>query len=176
MQVELAKGRCKLGFKVNMTGVELKEFDPVPAGRYLARVSDMVYSAASKRSKQPKVDITLDLLKGIDGEATTEAPYTNRKAFYTISLQDASMWNVLRTLVALGDDADELQAGGELELEKEDYIGRFCFALLGQEEYEGVMRQRTRRLEPIPQTFDLTPYKGGKAATEPVAAGKKSKK
>lgn len=169
-----------MGFKVNLAGVELREFDPVPAGRYLAKVSDLIYSAASKRSKQPKVDITLDLLQGIDGEATTVPPYNNRKAFYTVSLQDSSKWNVLRTLVALGDDAEELQAAEELDIEREDYIGRFCFALLGQEEYEGVMRQRTRRLEPVKEGFDLTPWMGTKSPVVAVVAaadtGKKSKK
>ncbi|MEM3426759.1 MAG: hypothetical protein QW212_00665 [Nitrososphaerales archaeon] len=145
-------------FKVNLSGVQLKDFDPVPAGRYLARVSDIVYSEASKRSKQPKIDITLDLLKGLDGEATTEPPYNGRKAFYTVSLQESSLWNLLRTLVALGDDEEDLKAAGELEISKEDYVGRFCVAVIGHEEYEGVMRQRTRRLEPVPAGFDLSPY------------------
>lgn len=147
-----------MGFKVNLAGVELKEFDPVPAGRYLARVSDMVYAAASKRSKQPKVDITLDLIKGLDGDAVNYTASEGRKAFYTMSLQEASKWNVLRTLVALGDNAEDLQNGDDIEIEKTDYIGRFTIALMGQEEFEGVMRQRTRRLEPLPAGFDTTPY------------------
>jgi hypothetical protein len=155
-----------MGFKVNLTGVELREFNPVPSGRYLAKVSDLVYSPASKRSKQPKVDFTLDLLKGIDGDATTDPPYNGRKAFYTVSLQETSMWNVLRTLVALGDKEDDLKATEELEIEKEDYLGRYTVAVMGQEEYEGVMRQRTRRLEPVPEDFDLTPFKKAAAATK----------
>jgi hypothetical protein len=164
-----------MGFKVNLQGVELRDFDPVPTGRYLAKVSDLVYSAASKRSKQPKVDLTLDLLKGVDGDATTEPPYNNRKAFYTISLQDASKWNVLRTLVALGDKVEELQNADELEIEKEDYVGRFCFAVIGQEEYEGVMRQRTRRLEPVAEGFDLKPYMAKASEGLRVPKGKGSK-
>jgi hypothetical protein len=161
-----------MGFRVSLVGVELKEFDPVPVGRYLAKVSDMVYSAASKRSKQPKVDITLDLVAAIDGDASVAPPYNNRKAFYTVSLQDSSKWNVLRTLVALGDDEEQLKAADELSIEKEDYIGRYTFALIGQEEYEGVQRQRTRRLEPLPKGFDVTPY----LAKPAVAEGKKVKK
>jgi len=165
-----------MGFKVNLAGVELKEFDPVPVGRYLVRVSDMIYSAASKRSKQPKVDITLDLLKGIDGQATTDPPYNDRKAFYTISLQDSSKWNVLRTLVALGDKEEDLTNAEEIDIEKTDYVGRFCFALLGQEEYEGVMRQRTRRLEPLPAGFDIKPYLAAAKTAAPAPAAPKGEK
>jgi hypothetical protein len=155
-----------LGFKVSsLAGVELKEFDPVPEGKYLGKVSDLIYAAASKRSKQPKMDLTLDLLAAVSGGASVAPPFNNRKAFYTVSLQDSSKWNVLRTLVALGDKEEELKAQEELDIEKMDYVGRFCIVVIGQEEYEGVMRQRTRRLEPIPEGFDLKPYMAQKAAT-----------
>lgn len=155
-----------MGFKVSsLAGVELKEFDPVPEGKYLGKVSDLIYASASKRSKQPKMDLTLDLLAAVSGSASVAPPYNNRKAFYTVSLQDSSKWNVLRTLVALGDKEEELKAQEELEIEKIDYIGRFAIVVIGQEEYEGVMRQRTRRLEPIPEGFDLKPYLAQKAAT-----------
>ena len=136
-----------MGFKVDMTGVELREFKPVPPGRYRAKVDDLVYTDKSKRSKQPKVQLTFSLLEGVDDNTRAYNASENRKAFYEFSLQEQSMWNVKRTLVALGDDPADLE--GEVDINKEDYIGRECILVMGVEEYEGIERQRTRRIEPI---------------------------
>lgn len=136
-----------MGFKVDLTGVELKEFDPVPVGRYRGRVDDLVYTEKSKRSQQPKVQFAGTLLEGLEESNKDYNSDENRKWFYEVSLQEQSLWNVKRTLVALGDTPEDLE--GELELEKEDYVGRECVVVIGHEEYEGINRQRTRRLEPL---------------------------
>lgn len=136
-----------MGFKVDLTGVELREFKPVTPGRYRAKVDDMVYTEKSKRSKQPKVQLTFTLLEGVDDNTRDYDPSTNRKAFYEFSLQEQSQWNVKRTLVALGDDPADLD--GEVDINKEDYIGRECILVMATEEYEGIERQRTRRIEPL---------------------------
>jgi hypothetical protein len=141
-----------LGYKVDLTGVEVKTFEPVPAGRYYAKVSDMVYNPASKRSQKPKVQFTFTITGAADettGKSVEAAgvDLTNRKAFYEVSLQDQSLWNLKRTLLALGDSAEDLE--GELDLEKEDYVDRDCILVLAVEEYEGTPRQRTRRVEPL---------------------------
>ncbi len=136
-----------MGFKVDLTGVELREFEPVPVGRYLAKVDDLVYTERSKRSQQPKVQFTFTLVEGLEDSNSGYDPATNRKAFYEISLQDQSLWNLKRSLVALGDAPEDLD--GELDIEQADYVGRKCIVVIGHEEYEGINRQRTRRLEPL---------------------------
>ena len=149
-----------MGFKVDLTGVELREFKPVTPGRYRAKVDDMVYTEKSKRSKQPKVQLTLTLLEGIDDNTKGYDPSTNRKAFYEFSLQEQSQWNVKRTLVALGDDPADLD--GEIEINKEDYVGRECILVMAVEDYEGIERQRTRRIEPIDKLPPVVEAKGKK--------------
>lgn len=136
-----------MGFKVDLTGVELREFEPVAVGKYKAKVDDVVYQEKSKRSGQPKVQFTFTLLEGLEDTNADYDPATNRKAFYEVSLQEQSLWNLKRTLVALGDTPEDLE--GELELEKADYVGRECIVVIGHEEYEGINRQRTRRIEPL---------------------------
>ena len=151
-----------MGFKVDLTGVELREFDPVPVGRYRGKVDDVVYTEKSKRSALPKVQFTGSLIEGLEDSNKAYDASENRKWFYEVSLQEQSLWNVKRTLVALGDDPAELE--GELEIEKEDYIGRECIVVIGHEEYEGINRQRTRRLEPLVEAVEEPAVKGkGKA-------------
>lgn len=141
-----------MGYKVDLTGVELKSFDPVPEGRYKAEVSDLVYTAESKRSGKPKMQFTFNLVGPADA-ATVEVlnaaglDVSKRKAFYEISLQEASLWNVKRTLVALGDRPEDLD--NEVDIDKEDYVGRECILVMGVEDYQGTLRQRTRRVEPV---------------------------
>ena len=137
-----------MGFKVDLTGVETKEFLPVTPGRYIGKVDDLTYTEKSKRSKQPKVQLVFTLLEGIDDNTRGYDLAEKRKAFYEFSLQEQSLWNAKRTLIALGDDPADLE--GELEINKEDYVGRECVLVMATEEYEGVERQRTRRLEPLP--------------------------
>ena len=135
-----------MGFKVDLTGVETREFLPVAPGRYRARVDDVIYTPRSKRSELPKVQLRFTLLEGVDVDYD---PTTNRKAFLEFSLQEQSLWNVKRILVALGDDPADLE--GEIEINKEDYVNRECVLVMGTEEYEGIERQRTRRVEPLPE-------------------------
>ena len=136
-----------MGFKVDLTGVELKSFEPVPEGRYLATVSDLQYTDKSKASGKPKCQFVFDIVEGIDDNTRGLLDVKGRKAFYEISLQEQSRWNLLRTLVALGDKEEDLD--GELDIEKEDYIGRECVLLLGIRVYDDVERQETRRVEPV---------------------------
>ena len=136
-----------MGFKVDLTGVELKSFDPVPEGRYLAKVSDLQYTEKSKASGKPKCQFVFDILEGIDDNTRGLLDVKGRKAFYEISLQDQSKWNLVRTLVALGDTEEDLD--GEMDLEKEDYIGRECVLLMGIRMHDDIERQETRRVEPV---------------------------
>jgi len=137
-----------MGFKVDLTGVELKSFDPVPEGRYRAKVSDLQYNEKSKASGKPKVQFVFDIIEGVDANTSGLLEVSGRKAFYEISLQEQSLWNLMRTLVALGDDPEGLD--GAQEIEKEDYIGRECILLMGISiEYDGTPRQQTKRVEPL---------------------------
>lgn len=151
-----------MGFKVDLTGVELREFEPVPVGRYRGKVDDVVYTAKSKRSNQPKVQLTGTLLEGLEESSKGYDPESNRKWFYEISLQDQSLWNLKRALVALGDSPEDLE--GELDIEQADYVGRECVVVIGHEEYEGINRQRTRRLEPLTEVPAEAPKGKGKKA------------
>lgn len=135
-------------FHVDLTGVEVRDFEPVPVGRYLGKVDDLVYHEKSKRSQQPKIQLTGTLVEGLEDSCKDYDPAENRKWFYEVSLQEQSLWNLKRTLIALGDAPEDLE--GELDIDKSEYIGRECIVVIGHEEYEGINRQRTRRLEPVP--------------------------
>ena len=139
-----------MGYKVDLTGVETRTFEPLSMDHCVVEVSDLVYTAESKRSKAPKVQFIMNAVSDLEGNAIEG----NRKLFYEVSLQDQSLWNLKRTLIALGDSEEDLE--GEIELEKEDYVGRQAVAILYMDDSDaakgatGEAKQKIRRLQPMP--------------------------
>lgn len=134
-ECKYCKGVCYMGVKIDFTGVEAREFEPLPVGRYFARVSGCTYVEASQRSGEPAVA----------WEFTVEGDeYDGRKGFMNTSLQPQARWSTKRILKALGVPDDELE--GEFDFEPEDYVGRECVIVIGHETYEGEKRQRVRRV------------------------------
>jgi len=139
-----------MGYKVDLTGVETRTFEPLPMDHCVAEVSDLVYTAESKRSKAPKVQFIMNAVSDLEGNPVEG----NRKLFYEVSLQDQSLWNLKRTLIALGDSEEDLE--GEIDIEKEDYVGRQAVAVLYMDDSDaakgvtGEAKQKVRRLQPMP--------------------------
>ncbi len=139
-----------MGYKVDFTGVEARTFDPLQMDHCVVEVADMVYTEKSKRSGAPKLQLVLTAVSDPDGNPIEG----NRKLFYEISLQDQSLWNLKRTLLAFGDSEEDLQ--GEIEVEKEDYVGRQAVAVLYMDDSPaargstGEAKQKVRRLQPLP--------------------------
>jgi len=139
-----------MGYKVDLTGVEMRSFEPLPMDHCIAVVSDLVYTAESKRSKMPKLQFVLTAVSTLEGDPIEG----NRKLFYEVSLGDTSKWNLKRTLIALGDSEGDLE--GEIEIEKEDYVDRQVVAILYMDDSPaargatGEAKQKVRRLQAIP--------------------------
>jgi len=139
-----------MGYKVDLTGVETRTFEPLPLDHCIVEVSDLVYTAESKRSKMPKLQFVLDAVSDLEGNKIEG----KRKLFYEVSLGEASKWNLKRTLIALGDSEEDLE--GEIEIEKEDYVTRQAVAVLYMDDSPaargstGEPKQKVRRLQAIP--------------------------
>jgi hypothetical protein len=121
--------------KIDFTGVEDREFEPLPVGRHKAKVSGCTYVEASQRSGEP----------GFAWEFTvTEPEFEGRKAFLNTSLQPQSLWATKRIFRALGVPPDQLE--GEIDIEPEDMVDRECFIMIRHEKWEGQNRQRVSRV------------------------------
>ena len=128
-------GVCFMGIQIDFSGVEAREFEPLPVGRYPAKVSNCVYVEKSARSGEPS----------IAWEFTVEGDeYDGRKGFLNTSLQPQAKWSTKRILLALGVPDEDLQ--GEFDFNPEDMIDRDCVIVVGHEMYEGEKRQRVRRV------------------------------
>ena len=130
--------------KIDFGNVEVREFEPLPTGRYLAKCSAADYNEASSRSGEPAVawQYTVD-----GGE------YDGRKAFLNTSLQPQSLWSTQRILTALGMTKEEVDAlewdtenPEQIQSDLNELLDASCVIVIGHEKFEGTKRQRVRRV------------------------------
>ena len=144
-----AAGNCKCEWrgdvvKINFGDVEVREFEPLPTGRHLAKLLSAEYVAESSRSGEPAVAWQY----AVDG-----GEYDGRKAFLNTSLQAQSLWSTQRVLLALGMSKEEVDALGwdtdnpaGIQSSLDELLEKPCVIVIGHEMFEGVKRQRVRRV------------------------------
>ncbi|KKM82660.1 hypothetical protein LCGC14_1317260 [marine sediment metagenome] len=125
-----------MAIKINMAGVQEGEFDAMPDGLYPCRLFDM--NVKNSKDGKPYIEWVFKVQEGHSN--------AGRQFWMNNSLQQQALWALKRTLIALGDDPADLD--GELELEKEDYVGRECVVSVVAETYEGVVRNKVKRVLP----------------------------
>lgn len=118
-----------MAIHVDFTGVS-SGFEKIEPGTYLARVSN-IEERTSKAGK-PYLNWEFTLIGGdVDG----------RKTWYMTSLAPNALWKLKDMLVkAFGRDKEEVS--GNFELDPTDYIGEEVALIIGEEEYNGEMRDR----------------------------------
>ena len=145
--------------KIGFNEVEVRTFEPIPRGRYLAKLSAAEFVPESKRSGEP----------GIAWEFTVNGgEYNNRKGFINSSLQAQSLWSAQRNLIALGMSKEEVDA---LEWDTDepetvqstlnDLIGNDCVIMIRHEKYEGEVTQRIARVMAADQLAGVANAEGG---------------
>jgi hypothetical protein len=137
-----------MGIPVSFSGIESKTFDPLPVGRYPAKVSGVTYNEASQKSGEPYVAWEFTV---------SEGEFANRKAFLNSSLQvedkatgkKDARWATMRILTALGFTEEEVKAR-TWDFEDPEVVDtlmdRDCQVSIGHQMYEGAKQQRVRRV------------------------------
>jgi len=130
---------------------ELRSFDPVPAGTY--RVS--VDRAEERESANGNPGIMwlfkISEVQSLRQINEDQEQFINRTVVHGTALTESSLWNIFRTLIALGDDPDTVKSG-ELDLDLDEYIGRECVIDVGIQEYppeSGTMTNRVNNLRAL---------------------------
>lgn len=124
--------------KVDFTGVSTG-YDAVPEDEYQAAFTSYRIENA-KASGQPMVVLEF---------AVTEGEYAGRKFWQNHSLQPQALFALKGTMLALGCDEETLEGPLELEDELDDLIGSDVRLEVGQNEYEGKMRNRIEKIKAI---------------------------
>lgn len=115
--------------RVDFTGVS-SGFEKIACGTYLARVEGI--EEKMSQAGKPYLNWKFNIVGG---------EYDGRKAFYMTSLAPNALWKLKDTLIkAFGYTKEQLS--GAFELDVTDLIGQECALVVGEEEYQGEMRDR----------------------------------
>lgn len=105
----MAEGKIRLDF----TGVSAG-FEPLPSGRYLARIIES--KRGTSQAGFPKVEVTFNVL--------SPSKYKGRRAWVHLSLQQKAIFKLKSLLIACGADKDSLN--GEFLFDPNDLKGCEC--------------------------------------------------
>jgi len=109
--------------KIDFTGVEVGDFEPIPTGVYEVNV----FEAEVKESQTGNKYIAWKL-------KVAEGDYKDRMLFFNTSLVPNALWKLKQTLLALAPD---LNLDGMVDFEIKDFIGAPCKAIVKLETYNG---------------------------------------
>ena len=114
---------------LDLSGADLKAFDPIPAGRYAAEVfsAEWKNTRGGDQAKLPAGTPMLTIQFRI-----TDAEYENRRVFGNWPIPapdyenaDKLKGSLVRTLVGLGYDEDDVMSGN-FDIDFDDLRGREC--------------------------------------------------
>ena len=118
-----------MGMHVDFTGVS-SGFEKIEPGTYLARVTKI--EQRMSQANKPYLNWEFQIVGG---------EYDNRKAWYITSLAPNALWKLKDMLInAFGKSKEEL--AGEFDFDETEFIGEEVALIIGEEEYNGEMRDR----------------------------------
>ena len=124
-----------MAIRLNMTGVSVKA-TPLPPGYYQA----VVAQCEQKTSQSGNPTLAWQFA------VTEPEEFVGRKAFFNTSLQQQALWNLKRTLLALGFEEDDLE--GEIDLDPGDLVGIECTLVVIEDEWQGETTGRVDQVLP----------------------------
>jgi len=119
----------------SLKGQELMTFEALPAGTYRVSVD-----RAEERNSNASGEANIMWLFRVTDVIATNQPHEDasslvgRTLVHGTSLQESALWNIFRTLIALGDHPDDLQVD-DLDIDLDDYPGKECVVMVTQREY-----------------------------------------
>ena len=134
-----------MGIKLNLTDVEVKNFDPLPAGWYEAKVTGGELKQTSGDGKLGKVPM-------INWEFTVTDPeeFANRKQWMNTVIHETTLFNLKALLLATGMSEDDM--AGEIDFEIEDILGETVMIKVRQREWpkdSGDMRNEVSAVKAV---------------------------
>jgi len=157
--------------QLNINFSDVPSMEPLPAGRYPIVVAS-VQMLQSASSSNMRLSWALDV---------TEGEFSERRLFMNTSLAPKSLWFLRSLLEKFGmfQDSLDFKAEDDGTLIEPEFVGRVALAVVDQEEYQGVQRNRVTDLLPIEKVTSkptLGNTLGGKApaaTTAPKISGLK---
>lgn len=126
-----------MGTTLNFSGVETKDFDALPNGRYEALIHDIEETNVKngKNAGAPMWAVQFAINGG---------DHDNRRVFRNYTLIPESLWAVKQFLIALGVDPEALNS--EVTIDSQTLVGHQCQIIVRQRTYEGQIQNDVKQV------------------------------
>jgi len=132
--------------RINLTDVEDRSFEALPAGRYRLKIADYEMREVKGDGKLPKGTPMINWeFTVICNSKTGDEKYANRKLWMNSIIHEKTLFNLKALLRATGQFTSE-DLEGEIEFEPEDVLGAEVIGVVAQREYNGDMVNDVKRV------------------------------
>lgn len=136
---------------VDLTGVETNAFDALPRGRYRVAVDRPPELRISGTNNEGAFWL-FRVVEVLNTNPVLEDPSSvvDRTIPHNTSFSAQALWNLKRTLVALGEDPEALE--GSLDIDEEylaQFEGREAIVSVSQREYQGEMQNNVQNIRAL---------------------------
>jgi hypothetical protein len=131
--------------RLNLTDIDDRSFEPLPAGRYILKVTGYEMREVKNDGKVPKGTPMINWEFTVISDNGGDTKYENRKLWMNTVIHERSLFNLKALLRASGSFSPE-QLDGELDFEPEDIVGSEVVAVVAQRQYNGDMVNDVKRI------------------------------
>jgi hypothetical protein len=135
--------------RINLTEIEDRSFEALPAGQYLVRITnyEMRYTKGGEDAKLPKDTPMINWeFTVIRNQKSGDEGSKNRKLWMNSIIHEKTLFNLKALLRATGQFSDE-DLASELDFEPEEVVGAEVVAVVAQREYNGDMVNDVKRVK-----------------------------
>jgi len=135
--------------RIDLTGVEDRSFEALPAGRYKVKLTDyeMRETKGAEGAKLPKGTPMINWEFTVVSDTKGDEQYKNRKLWSNSIIHPTTMFNLKRLLKASGLYSEE-DLQGDLDFDPEEIVGNSeeMVAVVSQRTYNGDQVNDVKRL------------------------------
>jgi Protein of unknown function (DUF669) len=122
--------------RINLTDVDDRSFEAIPAGRYVLKITDYEMKETKGEGKLGAGVPMINWEFTVQFDKNGDTSYSSRKLWMNTVIHEKTLFNLKALLRATGKfTAEDLQ--GELDFEPDDCIGADVIGVVAQREYNG---------------------------------------
>jgi Protein of unknown function (DUF669) len=134
--------------RINLTDIDDRSFEALPAGRYRVKISDYELKETKNDGKLPKGTPMINWEFTVVSDIKGDDKYANRKLWMNTVIHERTLFSLKALLRASGAYTDE-DLAGELDFEPDEVLEAEVIAVVAQREYNGDMTNDVKRIKSL---------------------------
>jgi hypothetical protein len=140
--------------RINLTDIEDRSFEALPAGRYIVKLTDYEAREVKKNDgKVPKGTPMINWEFTVISDKSGDTKYENRKLWMNSVIHERTL-SMLKGLLKASGAYSDADLAGELDFEPDNIVGSTMMAVVAQREYNGDTVNDVKRVVAVGDAVD----------------------